>query len=78
MGRGPRCQPLSQAATQHERRPNALRASTEPIDREPRGYPYLAKENEALLRAMLASAGVELGKYEVRAHRRPSIPDPGE
>jgi hypothetical protein len=38
--------------------------STEPIDREPRGYPYLSKENEALLRDTLAAAGVELGAYD--------------
>src|ERR671910_737444 len=38
--------------------------STKPIDREPRGYPYLAKENEALLRDTLAAAGVELGEYD--------------
>jgi hypothetical protein len=38
--------------------------STEPIDREPRGYPFLAKENEALLRDTLANAGVELGEWD--------------
>jgi hypothetical protein len=38
--------------------------STEPIDREPRGYPYLSKENEALLRDTLATAGVELGEWD--------------
>lgn len=34
--------------------------STEPIDREPRGYPFFGKENEALLRDPLATAGVHL------------------
>jgi hypothetical protein len=38
--------------------------STKPIDREPRGYPYLAKENEALLRDTLATAGVKLGEWD--------------
>src|SRR5215207_4257417 len=38
--------------------------STEPIDREPRSYPFLSKENEALLRETLAAAGVELGEYD--------------
>ena len=38
--------------------------STEPIDREPRGYPFLRKENEALLRDTLAAAGVELGEWD--------------
>jgi hypothetical protein len=34
--------------------------STEPIDREPRGYQLLNTENEVLPRETLASAGVEL------------------
>ena len=38
--------------------------STKPIDREPRGYPYLGEENEALLRDTLATAGVELGEWD--------------
>jgi hypothetical protein len=38
--------------------------STEPIDHEPRGYPFLRKENEALLRDTLAAAGVELGEWD--------------
>jgi hypothetical protein len=44
--------------------PMRYEPSTEPIDHEPRGWSYLAKENEALLRGTLASAGVELGKYD--------------
>jgi hypothetical protein len=38
--------------------------SAEPIDTAPRGYLFLSKENEALLRDTLTRTGVELGEYD--------------
>jgi hypothetical protein len=44
--------------------PLQYQPSTKPIDQEPRGYPFLSKENEALLRTTLVDARVELGEYD--------------
>jgi hypothetical protein len=44
--------------------PPQYKPSTEPIDCEPPGYPFLCKENEALLRGTIATAGVRLGEYD--------------
>jgi hypothetical protein len=44
--------------------PLRYQPSTKPIDQEPRGCPFLSKENEALLRTTLVDARVELGEYD--------------
>jgi hypothetical protein len=45
--------------------PLRYQPSTKPIDREPRGYPFVRKENEALLRTTLVDARVEHGEYDL-------------